>query len=179
MANIDGPSGLRPVRHKSGGTGGRISEYTIASGLAADLFYGDLVKSTGTGRDITIAAAGDVLLGTFAGFHYIDATGRPKFARTWPSGNVGSEVVVGVFDDPNQVFLVQATTIALANIGALCDHQVGTGNAKTGNSGAEVDGTTYGTGTSLKVMRVSPEAGNDYGDNANVEVIIVTHELEG
>ena len=72
---------------------------------------------------------------------------------------------------------MQSVTTALAHIGDAVDHVVGTGNAKTGNSGAEIVSTV--SGTTFKIVRLSPEVGNDYGADANVEVIVITHELEG
>jgi hypothetical protein len=179
MANVNGPFGFRPARPNGGGTPNRMGEYSIASGLAANIYYGDLVKSTGTDTNITIAGVGETVLGVFAGCSYVDEEGRPKFASRWPTGQVATDIKAYVYDDPQQRFVAQATTVANTNIGDLCDHSVGTGSATTGNSGAQVDNTTYTTGTTLKVTRLSPVVGNEYGAYGKVEVLIVDHELEG
>ena len=62
MANTDQPSGFRPAYHMGGGVI-RTTEYTIADSYNTSIFLGDLVKSTGTGRNIALATAGDVNLG--------------------------------------------------------------------------------------------------------------------
>ena len=65
MANLDAPSGAKPLRHNSGGTI-RSKEYKIASGSSTNIFTGDFVKLLNTGY-IDVAAAGNRLLGVFAG----------------------------------------------------------------------------------------------------------------
>ena len=61
MANLDAPSGAKPLRHNSGGTI-RSKEYKIASGSSTNIFTGDFVKLLNTGY-IDVAAAGNRLLG--------------------------------------------------------------------------------------------------------------------
>ena len=58
MSNSNSAAGLKPSRHYNGGTV-RKNGYRIASGYDTDIFRGDLVKSTGTGKGIAKAAAGD------------------------------------------------------------------------------------------------------------------------
>ena len=43
MANVDAAFGLTPVRHLSGYGYSRANVYTIASGLAENIFTGDVV----------------------------------------------------------------------------------------------------------------------------------------
>ncbi len=174
--NVDGANGFRPVRPKDGSI--RMEGRTIASAYNTGIFMGDPVKSAaGGGGIIELAAAGDTLLGIFAGCEFDDEAGRPKFLNYWPANQVASNIRCSVYTDNGIRFLVQSTTAAAANIGDLVNHGAGTGNPKTGNSGAELDGTTYGTGTTFKVVALSPSPDNEYGNFAKLEVIIVTSEL--
>ena len=80
MANINGPFGLRPVRHLHGSTIVQ-NDYTIASGYASNIFIGDPVMQTGTGNNIQLAVgtAGTPTVngcGVFAGCFFTDATGK-------------------------------------------------------------------------------------------------------
>ena len=182
MANLDGPFGFRARRPNSGGTHGRLSEYTIASAYATGLYNGDAIKSaSGGGRVIEQAAVGDPVLGFFKGCSFDDEAGRPKFSRYWPANQVATNIVAHVAKSNGQTFLVQATTVASANIGSYCDLAIGTGSATTGNSGAEIDGATFATSRTSETFRVvalSNSPDNAYGANANVEVIVVDPELE-
>jgi hypothetical protein len=178
MANVNGAYGLRPSRHLKGGTI-RMSEYSIASELAADIKCGDPVELTGTGRNITLAAADNAdSIGVFMGCNYVDSTGSHKFSKQWVSGQVGTEAVAHVCDDPDVVFTGQATTIAEGDIGQLADWDGSAGNASTGISGNQIDGTSYGaTGGALRVLGLVKEPGNDYGAYAKVEVVFAEHVL--
>lgn len=180
MANLNGPYGLRPVRHLTGGCI-RMSEYSIASELAANIFYGDPVEMTGTGRNITLAAADNAdSIGVFAGCRYVDATGSPVFSKYWPTGTVATDIVAIVYDDPKIVFSAQATTIAEADVGQLADWNGTAGSAVTGISGNSVDGTSYAaTGGALRIMGLVKSPDNAYGAYAKVEVIFAEHALSG
>ena len=72
MSNVDAPSGFTPLYHLHGGTVRYNGGYTIASGLASDIFLGDTVieTATGQGTDVDVGAATGVILGVFAGCRY-------------------------------------------------------------------------------------------------------------
>lgn len=178
MSNVNGAYGLRPSRHLKGGVI-RQAEYSIASELAADIKFGDPVEQTGSGRDITLAAADNPdSVGVFMGCSYVDSVGTPKFSKQWVSGQVGTEAVAYVCDDPGVVYTAQATTIAVTDIGQLADWDGSTGNASTGMSGNQVDGTSYGaTGGALRVLGLVDMPGNEYGAYAKVEVVFAEHVL--
>jgi hypothetical protein len=158
-----------------------MSEYTIASELAANIFYGDPVEMTGTGRNITLAAADNPdSIGVFGGCRYVDASGKMTFSKRWPTGIVATEIVALIYDDPQIVFSAQATTIAEADVGQLADWNGTAGSAVTGISGNSVDGTSYaGTGGALRVMGIINSPDNAYGAYAKVEVIFAEHALSG
>ena len=127
MANVNGPFGLRPARHLTGGVI-RASEYSIASGYATSIFTGDVVEMTGTGTNVGKAAAQNAdNIGVFAGCRYVDAQGKQQFSQYWPASTTATDVVAFVYDDPNIVFEAQTDTLAEGDIGALADWNVGTG----------------------------------------------------
>jgi hypothetical protein len=183
MSNNNAPYGLRPSRKLGGGcvaNGG----YSIADGQVGDIYQGDVVMMTGTGKNIEIAPAGTVnAIGVFAGCNYIAADGRVTFKPYWASAtaleaNTVCEALV--YDDPQIIFRGQADTIAAADVGALADWVAGTGNIKTGKSGAQVQGSvTATTGKSLRIYGLLREVGNEYGAYAEVEVMFAEHALSG
>ena len=74
MANVDAAFGFVPIRHMSGNAP-RTNKYTIASGLAENIFKGDLVIIIAAGT-ITPHTATEVNnIGVFAGVSYT-ASGR-------------------------------------------------------------------------------------------------------
>lgn len=186
MANTDAAFGLRPVRHSGGGTI-RLSEYTIASGYNTDLFYGDPVKSTGTGRNIEIGTGGGNILGMFCGCEYTETTGREVFSKRWPASTTvqtGSTVKASVIDDHQVVFEAQCDEdIVEADIGNTADLISGTGDSTTEKSGWEIDSSSVGTGAQIKLLGLSPaihnDNSNDYGNFAVVQFLIAEHELRG
>lgn len=183
MSNNNAPYGLRPSRKLGGGcvaNGG----YSIASGQAGAMYQGDVVMMTGNGKDIEIAPAGTTnAIGVFAGCNYIAADGRVTFKPYWADGttleaNTVCEALV--YDDPQIIFRGQADTVAAADVGALADWVAGTGNLKTGKSGAQVQGSaTATTGKSLRIYGLLREVGNEYGAYAEVEVMFAEHALTG
>lgn len=177
MANADAPQGFVPLRHLSGGSMSRNEAYTIASAYNTDIFTGDPVKLVAAGS-IEQAAAGNRILGVFAGCEYTDAAGNVVFSKYWPADTVATNIKAYVYDDPNIVFEIQsAGTPAATNVGNLADHEVGTGSTSTGRSGAELSGT-MGTGAAgFRILGIVERPDNSYAANANVEVMIYEHEF--
>lgn len=180
MANVNSPFGLRPVRHMGGGCV-RTNEYSIASAYNTDIFHGDVVEMTGTGTNIAKAAAQNVdNIGVFAGCRYVDSRGNQVFSPYWPADTVATDIVALVYDDPNIVFEVQCDTLAAADVGALMDWNVGTGNASTGISGLYgVASSTGTTGKSLRIMGLKRSPDNAYGTYAKAYVTFAEHVLKG
>ena len=179
MANVDAAFGLKPVRHLTGGQI-RTNEYKIASETSSNIFTGDCVKLLGTGY-IDVAAAGNRILGVFAGAQYTASDGEVKFVRYFPTGTAtqgSADVTAYVYDDPNIVYAVQSAGSAdFADIGNLADIVVGSGDTTTGQSKVEISGTT-GTGTAnLRILRKYDDPKNSYGTNGVLEVVIHEHEL--
>ena len=75
MANPNSPYGFKVVRHMSGNAP-RANKYTIASGMAENIFTGDLVIIIDNGV-LTPHSAGEVNnIGVFAGVSYTASDGE-------------------------------------------------------------------------------------------------------
>lgn len=181
MANRDSPDGLRAVRRKDGGAVA-LSAHTIAGGHATAIFSGDLVKHTGTGRNIDRCAAGDRSCGVFHGCEFIDTNGDVQFKRYWPASQAvktGTTVIAWVFDDPNVLFEVQGSAaLTETMIGNVADIVTTAGNTSSGQSDMELDVATVAASGSaqLKIYGLIERDDNAYGANARVLVLINEHE---
>jgi len=135
MALTASPFGFVLRNHPSGQS--RAKAYTIASGYATAIGYGDAVILDTNGT-ITVGTATNDLIGTFAGVEYIDASGKPVHSKTWPASTVATNIVAWVNDDPLNVYEAQVasggSSYVQAAIGAQVDMVAGTPNATTGQS---------------------------------------------
>src|SRR5210317_1789298 len=161
MANVDAAFGFVPVRHLSGNGYSRANVYTITSGLAENIFTGDLCIITADGV-ITPHTATEVNnIGVFAGVSYTASDGSY------------------VYDDPYTVFKVQsAGTTAQTNIGNCTDVVAGAGSATTGQSGFEISGTMAADAATAKIIALYDAPDNAFGANAIMEVLINEHLLK-
>lgn len=179
MANTNAPFGFRPVKHATGGEI-RIRAYSIASGGAFAIGYGDPVEMTGTGKNIQLAAAGNVdNIGIFVGVHYFDSTGEPKFSRNWVSGTTGTSIVALVIDDPDVIFEVQADACAEADVGLLSDWTIGTVDGYGRSTSILKVSTGATTGQSMRVLEKVPAPDNAYGNYCRVRCMWAEHVLKG
>lgn len=177
MANVNSSHGFRPTRHQTGGQI-RTNEYSIASAYNTNIFDGDVVEMTGTGKNVSKAAAGNVdNLGVFHGVRYVDSQGNQKFSKYWPANTVATNIVALVYDDPNIVFECQCDTLAEADIGTLVDINVGTGSTTTGVAGAYADigAGTATTDKSLRLVELVKSPDNAYGAYAKALVVFAEH----
>lgn len=156
MANRDQVVGLSPH-----GRPLRQREY-----IAASVIYpGDPVKLKNDGK-VEIAAASNALCGV---------------AASYASGD---GVKVNVYDDPDQLFEIQADD---ASIDAQTDLNlnynivVGSPNTVYKRSGVELDGNTGATDSTLplKLLSVSKRVDNALGEFADCIVKINNHQLDG
>ena len=183
MPNVDRAAGLLPVRHASGGTPQRSGGYAIASALPQDLYSGDPVVLTGTGRNITIATAGadNPVVGVFAGVRYVDSNGEQQFRPRWPTGTVATEIECYVYDDPNQEFVAQVNGVGLAeaDVGLNANLVAGAGNNFTGRSGWMVNATGVAVTANfqVKLLGLARQLENDYGQFAKARIRINRHLL--
>ena len=179
MANVDAAFGLTPVRHLSGNGYSRANVYTIASGLAENIFTGDAVILI-AGGTLTPHTAGEVNnIGVFGGVSYTAADGSYVYSQYWPSGTVATNIIAYVYDDPYTVFKVQtAGTSAQADVGGCGDLVAGAGSTTTGQSGFELSGTVSNGTATCKVLGVYETPDNAIGEFAIMEVLINEHLLK-
>lgn len=178
MANVDAAFGFVPIRHMSGNAP-RTNKYTIASGLAENIFKGDMVIVVAAGTITPHTATETNNIGVFAGVSYTAADGSYVYSEYWPSGTVATDIIAYVYDDPYTVFKVQSDGApAVTNIGNCADVVAGAGSTLTGNSAFELN-STMGTGTaSCKIIALYDSPDNAFGTNAVVEVLINEHILK-
>tara|TARA_R110000823_G_scaffold301350_1_gene422275 strand:- start:1003 stop:1554 length:552 start_codon:yes stop_codon:yes gene_type:complete len=178
MANADAAFGFVPVRHMSGNAP-RANKYTIATGLAENIFSGDLCIIT-AGGVITPHTATEVNnIGVFGGVSYTASDGSYVYSEYWPSGTAATNIVAYVYDDPYTVFKAQsAGTTAQTNIGNCCDVVAGAGSTTTGRSGFELSGTMASGTASCKIVALYDAPENAFGANAVMEVLINEHVLK-
>jgi hypothetical protein len=179
MANVDSPFGLLPVRHLSGGViRNSVYQGGIADASTTTIFYGDPVVFS-SGR-IARAAAGNTLLGVFAGCEYTDANGDRKFSNYYPGGAGITDVDVMVYDDPKLVFKVQSTTGQTPAIGDRGEYAdmitYAAGNTTTGKSIIEL-GALSSTPATFLLLDLYREVDNAFGEHAVLEVAINEHLL--
>ena len=178
MANVDAAFGFVPVRHMSGNIP-RANKYTIASGLAENIFTGDLVIIINTGLLTPHTATEVNNIGVFAGVSYTAADGSYVYSQYWPSGTTATNIVAYVYDDPYTVYKVQsAGTPAQTNIGNCADVVAGAGSTTTGQSGFEISGTMAAGAATCKILSLYEAPDNAFGANAIMEVIINEHLLK-
>jgi hypothetical protein len=182
MSNTDTPFGLKPVRHAKGGVV-RSNAYGIASALAANIFTGDPVIPVNTSKRITIAAAGNQLIGVFAGVSYVDSLGDVQIRPYWATGTTlksGTTAEATVYDDPDILFAVQGDEDIVADdIGQAADVVIGSGNTSTGQSTTELDSSLITTSGQLRLEELWKVTGNEYGNFAKALVRISEHYLAG
>ena len=151
MTTSAAPFGFSPSR-KRGNNPNAIgtNEYPIASGYAANIFTGDLVRIN-AGNLQTVTDTNEIVQGVFMGCRYVE-NGEQKFKSYFPSGTSVTDAFGIVCDDPNQVFEVQADASVTAgdlfgsqNFGVV----LGAGSTLTGKSGHSIDASTRTSGIAM------------------------------
>ena len=168
--------GFKPLKTVSQDECISPNEYSVGTSAAA-IYYGDPVKQL-TDGSIAVAAAGDLIIGIFAGCSYTDAKGMYQVVPNYDAPSGESDIKALVFDDPNIVFEVMAdATVTAANIGALYDFVYAAGSAVSGTSGVTLGISSLAT--TDKAFRMTGLS-NRVGDNALVVTgIFVEHALRG
>ena len=185
MATTATPYGLRPINEVSGTPyAGATRKLPIASGYGTNIFYGSVVviNATGTIELCTdIGSAGDPFpagtIGVFMGCSYTDATLGFVNRQYWPTGQVASDALAFIVDDPNVAFQIQGdgamTQITLGMNAPLANVQsTSTGSTATGNSNVALDATTAATtGIAFRVVDFIDAPGSEVGD-AFTDVVV-------
>lgn len=182
MSAVSAPFGLRPAYNPTGLD--RAKKYTIASAYGTAIFKGDpvILNTNGT---ITVGTAAADLLGVFAGCEYTDAgTGKRVVSDYWPASQAvlaGSETYAWVYDDPANVYDIQANgSIAQTAIGDQADVVMGAGSTLTGLSNTVISSTLAGAGVQaqLRIVGFNGDLSNAAGDAFTVvQVQIARHQF--
>ena len=173
---VDKPYGLQPINLIGGQVfAGSTRQLKIASGYAANIFAGDVVKLVSTGvieKDTGTTTATPV--GVFVGCQFTNpSTKQIQFQQYWPTGTVAADAVAFVLDDPDVLFKVAAvssgTTIAFYGqtvIGNNVSLVQNSGSTTTGDSAVAIDGSSAATTASLPIRIVAgvPDTANSSGN---------------
>lgn len=166
MANTVSPFGLLPFGRREGGspTAG-LTRYFIASSDPNPVFTGDTVRaSTLNNKYVTWDSSGNVMVyGVFCGCEYYSPTvGRQVWSRYFPGAvqTGGPDVFAYVIDDPQQLFIVQASTNGLIgssmqglNFAVTPSSQ---GSQLDGHSALALASTVFGSTLTLPFRLVAP-----------------------
>ena len=178
MANVNAAFGLVPIRHMSGNAP-RANKYTITSGLAENIFTGDLCILTADGVITPHTATETNNIGVFAGVSYTASDGSYVYSEYWPSGTTATNIIAYVYDDPYIVYKIQsAGTPAQTNIGNCADVVAGAGSTTTGRSGFSLNGTMANGTATCKILALHDTPDNSMAQYAVLEVLINEHLLK-
>jgi hypothetical protein len=173
---VSKPYGLQPINLIGGQVfAGSTRQLKIASGYAANIFAGDVVKLVSTGvieKDTGTTTATPV--GVFVGCQFTNpSTKQIQFQQYWPTGTVAADAVAFVVDDPDVLFKVAAVSTG-TTIGFYGQTVVGTnvslvqnsGSTTTGDSAVAIDGTSAATTASLPIRIIAgvPDTANASGE---------------
>ena len=164
MANQNAPRGLVPVAHANGSGLTTPRQYKILTNDTTSAIYlNDPVKlgSSGTAGYVIRGTAGAAILGVFAGCEYtVTATGERVKQRYYDGVTGKSDIVCWVYDDPEQVYEIQATgALTQANVGTAYDFVIAAGSTSTGVTATYLNSS----GDGFTVLGLSPRVGNEFG----------------
>lgn len=164
MATTAAPYGLRPINLIGGQVfAGSTRQIKIASGYAANIFFGDIVaiglngtivKVTNVGTNADPFPAGTV--GVFLGCTYTDPNLKYKLnAQYWPTGTVAADAMAYVCDDPDALFQIQADdAVTQTMLGSNFGVNQTAGSTASGNSKVALDVGTRATTATIGLRLV-------------------------
>lgn len=158
MASTETPYGLRLAKRlgETPQTHG-FNQYPIASGYAADLKCGDLVRlvADGTVEKEVGTTATVHCIGVFIGCTYTDSAMGWLTKQQWVSGTTASDAMAYVIDDPDAIFQVQANgSLDQTSLGANAAIVQGAGNLTLGRSGVSLNAGSIATTATLPLRIV-------------------------
>jgi hypothetical protein len=196
MASVSRISGLRPVKHVSGGSyTGQANVYFVPAANADVIMVGDVVKLAGDSRSptgvptvarhaggATEAAVGVVVGILFSGVGDTQNVPPVTDLNTPVYRRASTDRYLLVADDPGLIFEAQTmgATLAAVDVGLNAEVDVTAGNTASGASGMAVDLSTKATTATLplKVVGFPYRPDNNIGDAfTNVYVRINNHQL--
>jgi hypothetical protein len=164
MATTAAPYGLRPINLIGGQSfAGSTRQIKIASGYAANIFFGDIVaihtdgtivKVTNVGTNADPFPAGTV--GVFLGCAYTSPSlGYFLNSQYWPTGTVASDAMAYVCDDPDTLFQIQAdAAVTQTMLGSNFGVNQTAGSTTTGDSKVSLDVATRATTNTVALRLV-------------------------
>jgi hypothetical protein len=164
MATTAAPYGLRPINLIGGQQfAGSTRQIKIASGYAANIFFGDIVaihtdgtivKVTNVGTNADPFPAGTV--GVFLGCAYTSPSlGYFLNSQYWPTGTVASDAMAYICDDPDTLFQIQAdAAVTQTMLGSNFGVNQTAGSTTTGDSKISLDVATRATTNTVALRLV-------------------------
>jgi len=178
MSSTNAPFGMRTAYSPSGTI--REVAGTIATGYNTDIYTGQPVK-IGTNGTIEVAAAGERLIGAFAGCQYLPSGAqRPVISPSWPANTSATEIVCYYTSDPYLVYEIQADgSISQAEVGQQADFTNVANSNGLGYSTCTMDAATSAvTAAQLRVVGIATGIDNAPGDAYTVvQVQISEHQF--
>ncbi len=174
MANVDFPSGLKPVRMLDGSPySASLRVFSTASGDGTAIYKGDPVILSGTSQtidgqvymDVDQAATGNVIAGVVVAV--LPAT---EASLTYRAASTVRLLLVET--GQNVLYEIQeasgGTALTANDAGLNADFVVGSGSTTTGYSGVELNNTGEATTNTLDLQIVDfvNRPGNDIGEHA-------------
>jgi len=152
MATTSAPYGLRPINLIGGQSfAGSTRQIKIASGYAANIFFGDVVAIGVDGTIVKVTNVGTAadpfpagVVGVFLGCAYTSPTLKYFLnSQYWPTGTVASDAVAYVCDDPDTLFQIQADdAVTQTMLGSNFGVNQTAGSTTTGDSKISLDVAT-------------------------------------
>ena len=169
MTSTKALNGFRPsCKRGSNPNNQGTNEYPIASGYAANIFTGDLVRIN-AGNVQAITTVTEIAQGVFMGCQYV-ANGEQKWSKYWPSGTSATNAKAMIADDSRAVFEVQAdASVTAGDLHGSLNFAVtlGSGSTFTGISGHGIAAATRTTGIAMcRPLDSVDEPGNDVANAA-------------
>jgi hypothetical protein len=164
MATTAAPYGLRPINLIGGQQfAGSTRQIKIASGYAANIFFGDvvaigvngtIVKVTNVGTNADPFPAGTV--GVFLGCSYTSPTlGYFLQSQYWPTGTVSSDAMAYVCDDPDTLFQIQGNaSVTQTMLGSNFGVVQNAGSTVSGDGAIALDVSTRATTNTIALRLV-------------------------
>ena len=185
MPTENAPFGFMPIRTRSGAKQPQyeIREGAIPSGYGTAMYTNQMIKLV-TGGTIQPAAAGDRVLGTFAGCEFVDSDGRVRVSSYWPASQTiltGTSVTVYYYSAQETVYRVQADgTLAITSVGDKADLSNATdANTTAGLSQQTLSTTLAGAAgnAQFRILKLGEDVDNAWGDTyVIVDVEISEHQ---
>lgn len=179
---IDGPYGLKPISLSgSRPFAGATRQIRIASGLASNIFFGDVVKLVSDGTvTIDTGTVTATPVGVFVGCTYTSpATNQKLFGQYWPTGTVASDAFAYVVDDPDTYYKIAVvsgttviTTLGRTVLGSNAALVQNVGLTATGNSRVALLSSSVATTNTLPLRIIDVITDTATGSDSFQELIV-------